>query len=104
MNLKKILILSSLPIFILVLSGCGAAQPKTTQTTPLTTTSPVTQQTTPRETTAKPETTATQSEPFSPLPANNKTAIDTEVNDIDADLQAADKSLSEDTIDSSLGL
>ena len=96
---KKIAFISILPIFVLVLSGCGQQAVPQTSTTPPTTqgikTAPPVQNQTPANN-------STQTIP--PLPADNKTAIDSETQGIQADLDSIDTSLSKDTTDTSLGL
>ena len=106
MNIKKVLTISALPIMAIVLSGCGAkpaAQAPTPVPVPVAT--PVIQQPVaqPEQTPAAPTITA-PAKMLPPLPANTKAAIDTEISNIDKELQAADSANAKDTTDPSLGL
>ncbi|MEI7891298.1 MAG: hypothetical protein WCI36_05030 [bacterium] len=96
MNNSKKIALIVLPMFVLVLSGCGfspktpeegAAAPKTAPAALTTTKTPVT----------------TEAQ-LPPLPADNKQAIDSELQGIDQELKATDDALSKDVTDGSLAL
>jgi hypothetical protein len=103
-KIKKIALLTIIPAFAIVLSGCG--QPTTPQNpvqmpakqSDIGKTSPTVQ-----NTDAQKDPSATN-EPLAPLPTDNKQAIDSEVQGIDQELQATDKALSTDKTDTSLGL
>lgn len=53
---------------------------------------------------AAPKDPSASATPLPPLPADNKQAIDSEIQGIDQELQATDAALSSDATDSSLGL
>lgn len=90
---KRILALAVLPIAVLFLSGCGK-QP--TPTTPQAMPAPVQQKKTPQS--------VSSTTPLPELPADNKQAIDSEIQGIDQAIQEADAALSTDVTDIELGL
>ena len=110
--LKKILIVSSLPVFMLVLSGCGSSQ----QPSPTPTTSgagtPVSDAAAPAAQQGQTQTPdnvaaiASQKEAQLPaLPADSKQAIDTEISSINSDIAATNNSTSSaDLSNANLGL
>jgi|GEM_PF-2088743 len=102
---KHILSLTILPAAVLLLSGCSL-NPEVSKSPA----APITaQQAAPKTVTTSPSapqaTEATSvSQPLPPLPADNKAAIDSELQGIDKALQDTDAALSQDTTDGELGL
>jgi hypothetical protein len=107
MQIKKILFLTSLPVFVLVLSGCSSQKkveeiPLPASAAPQDTDIPAV---IPGE---NPNATVEPTAPeaaLEPLPADNSAAIDSELKNIDATLKSTDASInSNNTPDSALGL
>jgi hypothetical protein len=99
---KRFLAVAIVPVFALLLSGCGiqtAEKPVVPASESVfNTPNPALQNNAPT-----PDPTATTA-PLPPLPVDDKQAIDSEIQGIDQALQATDASLSDDTTDSELGL
>jgi PBP1b-binding outer membrane lipoprotein LpoB len=104
---KKIALLVALPAFALVLSGCGK------QTAPASQSPAKTQQESAKPQQPTPPVTfqqqqdpvASPSQPLPPLPTDNKKAIDTELSNIDKELQTTDNTInSNDLSNANLGL
>ncbi|KKP98021.1 MAG: hypothetical protein US25_C0060G0003 [Candidatus Moranbacteria bacterium GW2011_GWE1_36_7] len=99
-KMKKLSFLAMIPVAALLLSGCGK------QTVPTTTTPPVEKgfnmPNPALQDSNIPK--AGETESLSPLPTDNKQAIETEVQSIDKELQQIDTTLSSDAMDAELGL
>lgn len=104
-NIKKILLATLLPAFVLVLSGCGnkpadvqkPAQPAQVETKD--TTAPGAPGATGQQTSP-----ATAGDTLPALPSDNTQAIDSEIQSIDQEVKSADDSLANDSTDADLGL
>jgi hypothetical protein len=114
--LKKILIISSLPVFMLVLSGCGSSSSSSTTPTTSNSNTPVSDATAPgapaaatnqqQQTPDDVAAIAAQKQSQLPaLPADSKQAIDTEINSINSDIAATNNTTSStDLSNANLGL
>jgi hypothetical protein len=101
MNIKKIVIVATLPAFVFVLAGCGQSTPQsaTPQKNKPATSSD--QQDMQNQSTGK----TRQADQLPPLPSDSKTAIDQEVKGIDQDLQSTpDDTNQNDLSNSQFGL
>jgi hypothetical protein len=106
--MKKIIFLTIIPVFAFVLSGCGT--PKNTEPEAgFNSPNPALQNPTSSPTQASKDDAAAAAEKqkagLSALPADDKTAIDTELSNIDKELKTTDSTLSQDDLsDTQLGL
>ena len=102
---KKIALLVAVPAFALLLSGCGSQTAPISQAPvvkqEMATPAPMPPQNVPQQQ----DPVASPAQPLPPLPANNKKAIDAEINGIDNSLKATDNLVnSADLSNTQLGL
>jgi PBP1b-binding outer membrane lipoprotein LpoB len=103
-KIKKIALLTMIPAFAIVLSGCGQPATPQNQVPMPAKQSDLDKQAQPTQTADAQKDPSATPAPLAPLPADNKQAIDSEIQGIDQELQATDTTLSTDTTDASLGL
>lgn len=110
--MKKAAILALVPAFAFLLSGCGDKDSQKDTTPPAAPSVSAPQKKQTPATTSQPATqdsasaaAAKQQAGLSALPADDKTAIDTEVSNIDKEISSTENSLSqEDLYDTQMGL
>jgi ABC-type Fe3+-citrate transport system substrate-binding protein len=99
---KKILVISSLSVFVLILSGCGSSDD--TKKSPEAPAASVKKQTQ-EQTISETKTTPTPMANLEPLPTDTKKAVDTEITSIDKEIAETENTLnSADLSDTNLGL